>query len=160
MKGNVSGATLHIAFLNSPLRYFCRQPYANCHAELIRAFDKIHNRLGVTRMKQQGVRAALADRHHLHQVVAQIGAARRTISEIARRNGLQPIPTATNFVSIDCGRDGSHAGRVLDGLLSRGIFARMPGVAPLDRAIRITAGTNVDLALLAGEPQVLKAVEG
>lgn len=60
-----------------------------------------------------------------------------------------PLPSATNFVTIDCGRDGVYAKRTLDGLIARGIFVRMPGVAPLNRCIRVSAGTEKDLAAFA-----------
>jgi len=77
---------------------------------------------------------------------------------LARTNGLTPLPSATNFVTIDCGRDGEFAKRVLDNLVAAGVFVRMPGVAPLNRCIRITAGTPEDVAVLAEElPKALKA---
>ena len=34
-------------------------------------------------------------------------------------------------------------------LAALGVFVRMPGVAPLDRCIRISAGTSAQLAVLA-----------
>ena len=43
--------------------------------------------------------------------------ARERIAAIARSNGLEPLPSAANFVTIDCGGDGAFASRVLDGLL-------------------------------------------
>jgi histidinol-phosphate aminotransferase len=43
-------------------------------------------------------------------------------------------------------------------LIARDIFVRMPGVAPLDRCIRVSAGTDADLAAFAEAlPQALKA---
>ncbi len=60
-----------------------------------------------------------------------------------------PLAAATNFVTIDCGRDGAYAKRVLDGLIAQGVFVRMPGVAPLNRCIRVSAGTEADLAAFA-----------
>ena len=61
-------------------------------------------------------------------------------------------------MTIDCGRDGDYAKRVLDALVAAGVFVRMPGVAPLNRCIRVTAGTAEDLAVLAEElPKALKA---
>ena len=128
-----------------------RLGYAIGHADLIKAFDRIRNHFGVTRLGQVAGLAALGDQGHLANVVAQVAAARRTIASIARDNGLDPLESASNFVAIDCGRDGEFARRVLAGLLSRGVFVRMPGVAPLDRCIRVTAGTDADLAILARE---------
>jgi histidinol-phosphate aminotransferase len=134
-----------------------RLGYAIGHADLITAFDKIRNHFGVTRIGQAAGLAALADQEHLQRVVRQVAEARDAISGIARFNGLFPLPSATNFVTIDCGRDGAYAKRVLDALVSRGVFVRMPGVAPLNRCIRVTAGTPADLAILAEElPAALK----
>ncbi|MGH6928900.1 MAG: hypothetical protein ACREEV_11325, partial [Dongiaceae bacterium] len=74
---------------------------------------------------------------------------------------LTPLPSAANFVAIDCGRDGTFARRVLTELVARDVFIRMPGVAPLDRCIRVSAGTDADLAVL-GEalPAALRAAGG
>ncbi len=135
-----------------------RLGYCIGHADLIRAFDKIRNHFGVTKMGQVAGVAALADQDHLRSVVAQVKAAREKIAAVAEANGLKPLPSATNFVTIDLGRDGAYAKRVLDALLAAGVFVRMPGVPPLNRCIRVTAGTESDLAVLSEElPKALKA---
>ncbi len=135
-----------------------RVGYAIGHADLIRAFEKIRNHFGVTRLGQQAAIAVLKDTGHLQYVIAAVASARARIAEIARDNGLAPIESATNFVTLDCGRDGAYAKRVLDNLVARGVFVRMPGVAPLNRCIRITAGTKEDLDIFAEElPAALKA---
>lgn len=135
-----------------------RLGYAIGHEDLITAFDKIRNHFGVTRMGQVAGLAALADQDHLRHVVAQVKTARETIAGIARANRLSPLPSATNFVTIDCGRDGAFARRVLDHLVASGVFVRMPGVAPLNRCIRVTAGTPEDLMIFAEElPKALAA---
>jgi histidinol-phosphate aminotransferase len=123
--------------------------YAIGAAEPIKAFDKIRNHFGVNRIAQAGALAALADRDHLAHVIARVARARERIAEIARDNGLTPLPSAANFVAIDCGRDGAFARGVLKELIDRDIFVRMPGVAPLDRCIRVSAGTDEDLAAFA-----------
>ncbi len=126
-----------------------RVGYAIGAAELIKSFDKIRNHFGVNRMAQVAARAALEDQDYLADVVARIARARSAIAGIARSSGLSPIASATNFVTIDCGGDGAFARRVLQGLIDRDVFARMPGVAPLDRCIRISAGTPADLSVLS-----------
>ncbi len=133
-----------------------RIAYALGDAETIRAFDKIRNHFSVNRIAQAGALAAWADTDYLASVQARVFAARETIGDIARRNGLTPLPSATNFVAVDCGRDGTFAKCVLDALIARDVFVRMPGVAPLNRCIRISAGTAADLAIFADElPQAL-----
>ncbi len=135
-----------------------RVGYAIGHRDMIQAFDKVRNHFGVTRLGQQAAIAALGDQDHLRHVIGQVTAARQEIARIATANGLTALPSASNFVSIDCGRDGEYAKRVLDALLARDVFVRMPGVAPLNRCIRVTVGMAVDLEIFAQElPAALKA---
>jgi histidinol-phosphate aminotransferase len=125
-----------------------RVGYAMGHPRLISAFDKIRNHFGVNRMGQAGAIAALADHEYLTSVKARVSAGCEKIYAIAKANGLQPIPSATNFVAVDCGRDGVYARKIVDGLAAHGIFIRMPGVAPLNRCIRISVGNDENLAAL------------
>ena len=134
-----------------------RVGYGIAEAGFARAFDKVRNHFGVNAIAQAGARAALADAGHLAEVRRRVEASRERIAEIARANGLSPLPSATNFVTIDCGRDADYAKAVLEGLIARDIFVRMPFVAPQNRCIRISAGTEEDLDLLAKAlPDVLK----
>jgi histidinol-phosphate aminotransferase len=123
-----------------------RVAYAIAEANVARSFDKIRNHFSVNRIAQAGALAALADGEHLAEVVTKVALARDRIGAIARKNGLTPLNSASNFVTIDCGGDGNYAKRILDGLIARGVFVRMPGVAPLNRCIRVSAGTEADLA--------------
>ncbi len=137
-----------------------RIAYVIGEAGLIKSFDKIRNHFSVNRIAQAGALAALADQAYLHDVVAKVVRARNKIGDIGRANGLTPLPSAANFVALDCGRDGAYAKHVLDGLIARGVFVRMPGVAPLNRCIRISAGTDADLDVFAEElPHALKAAQ-
>ncbi|KAB0679917.1 pyridoxal phosphate-dependent aminotransferase [Aureimonas leprariae] len=126
-----------------------RVGYAFGESEAVRQFDKVRNHFGVSRMAQAGAVAALADRAFLEDAIARIVAARDRLSAIARDAGLRPLSSATNFVAIDCGRDGAFAKAVLDGVIRRGVFIRKPAVPPLDRLIRVTVGREEELALFA-----------
>ncbi|MGL4397743.1 MAG: pyridoxal phosphate-dependent aminotransferase [Hyphomicrobium sp.] len=119
--------------------------YALGHADVISAFDKVRNHYGINRVGQLGALAALDDQAYLADVVSRIAAARGRISDIARAHGLKPLASATNFVAIDCGQDSAFATRVRDGVLAADCFVRMPGVAPLDRCIRVSCGRDADL---------------
>jgi histidinol-phosphate aminotransferase len=99
----------------------------------------------MNRAAQIGALAALEDQDYLAQTVANVAAARARIDQIAQDNGLSTLPSATNFVAMDCGQDGDFARKVLAQLVARGLFARMPFVAPQDRCIRISAGRPQDL---------------
>ncbi|MEB8388238.1 pyridoxal phosphate-dependent aminotransferase [Rhodobacteraceae bacterium KMM 6894] len=136
-----------------------RVGYALGPAGLIGEFEKVRNHFGMNRAAQAGALAALNDPEWLAQVCARIAAARDRIAAIAAENGLRAVPSATNFVAVDCGQDGDFARAVLAGLLARGLFVRMPFVAPQDRCIRISCGQDADLDLLADAlPEVLAEV--
>ena len=119
------------------------------HAETIAAFDRVRDHFGVGRVVQAVALASLRDTGHVEGVVRSVVAARAEIAEITAANGLAVIESSANFVAVDCGRDGEYARRVLAELAALGVFVRMPGVAPLDRCIRISAGTPAQLAVLA-----------
>jgi histidinol-phosphate aminotransferase len=136
-----------------------RVGYAIGHADLVAAFDRVRNHFGVGRIAQAGALAALADRDWLAYVLAEVAAGRERVAEIARAAGLRPLASATNFVAIDCGGDGAFARRVLGGLVERGVFVRMPFVAPQDRCIRVTVGTPAELdPFAAALPEVLATI--
>jgi histidinol-phosphate aminotransferase len=136
-----------------------RVGYAITNPDLARAFDKVRNHFGMGRISQIGALAALKDQDWLGQVRERIVSARARVSAIARQNGLMPLPSATNFVTVDCGRDGDFARAVLRETVARGVFIRMPGVAPLDRCIRISLGTDDALDVLEEVlPQALTAL--
>ncbi len=135
-----------------------RVGYALGHAKLIKAFDKIRNHFGMSRISQAGALAALHDTEWLDQTRNTVEAARQKISQIARHNGLTPLPSATNFVTIDCGSDGGFARQVVAELAARDVFIRMPFVAPHDRCIRVSCGPDAVLDIFAHAlPEALHA---
>ncbi len=135
-----------------------RVGYAVAEPSLAQAFDKLRDHFGMGRISQIGALAALEDQDWLSQVKAGIASGRDRLSGIARANGLEPLPSATNFVTIDLGRDGDFARRVLGQAQTRGLFIRMPGVAPLDRCIRISIGPKTALDVVEEVlPQALRA---
>ena len=138
-----------------------RVGYALGAAPLIRAFDKVRNHFGMGRIAQAGALAALADADWLARVRREVVAGRDRIGGIAADNGLRALPSATNFVTVDCGRDGDFARSLLQQMVARGVFVRMPGIAPLDRCIRISVGRAAEMDVLAEVlPQALAAARG
>ena len=135
-----------------------RVGYALGAQDLIRSFDKIRNHFGMNRLSQIGALAAVQDQNWLAQVCAKIATARDKIAQIARDNGLTSLPSATNFVAVDCGGDGAFSHSVLENLVAQGVFIRRPFVAPQDRCIRVGCGSPEELDLLAATlPKALKA---
>ncbi|SIR14541.1 histidinol-phosphate aminotransferase [Rhizobium sp. RU20A] len=114
-------------------------------------FDKIRNHFGMNRIAVEAAITALGDQTYLAEALSKIAASRTEIARIAQEAGLKPLPSATNFVAVDCGRDGAFARAIVDRLMAEhGIFIRMPGVAPLNRCIRISTGPEAEMGLLAG----------
>lgn len=135
--------------------------YAIGEESLIKSFDKIRNHFGVSRISQAGALAALGDQPYLADLRAKVADARHGLAQIAADNGLTPLPSAANFVTMDCGKDGDFARAVLKELISRDIFVRMPFVAPHDRCIRVSCGRPADLAAFAAAlPKALAAARG
>lgn len=126
-----------------------RVGYAIGAQGLVSAFDKVRNHFGMNRAAQIGALAALEDRDWLRQVVARVEACRARITLIGAENGLAALPSATNFVALDCGGDGAFARRVLSSCVARGVFIRMPFVPPHDRCIRISTGPEDEMEILA-----------
>ncbi|UWR51822.1 pyridoxal phosphate-dependent aminotransferase [Phaeobacter inhibens] len=122
-----------------------RVGYVLAEAGLISAFNKVRNHFGMNRTAQIGALAALQDQAWLAEVLGRIATARNRIAQIARDNGLTPLPSVTNFVAIDCGADGAFAKSVLEGLVDQGVFVRMPFAAPQNRCIRVSCGPEDQL---------------
>lgn len=138
-----------------------RVGYAVAEATLVTAFNKVRNHFGVTRMGQVAALAALDDQAFLADAVTRIVAARERIARIAAENQLAALPSATNFVAVDCGGDGAYALAVLKALEARGVFVRKPMAPKLDRCIRISAAPEAELDVLAEElPQALREAGG
>ena len=137
-----------------------RVGYAIGHADLINSFNKVRNHFGMNRASQAGALAALGDQQYLAQTLADVNGAKARIGEIVRRYGLEPIPSATNFVTMDCGQDGDYARALVAALIAQNIFVRMPFVAPQDRCIRVSAGRPQDIDLFeAALPLALESLK-
>ncbi len=130
------------------------------HKSWITAFNKTRNHYGINRVGQVGALAAFQDQPYVIETAKKIASARDTISQIAKDNGLKAIPSATNFVAIDCGQDGQFASRVMNEVLKRDVFIRKPLAPGLDRCIRVTTGPKADLDIFAEVlPEALSAAQ-
>lgn len=124
-----------------------RVGYAIGEKDLILNFEKIRNHFGMSRVSQVGALAALEDNQFISEVVKKVTLARNRINDIALSNNCKFIPSHTNFIAIDCLKDASFAKRVLDNLIKKGIFVRMPYSYPQNRCIRVTVGLDNDIDL-------------
>ncbi|MGV8854124.1 MAG: pyridoxal phosphate-dependent aminotransferase [Devosia sp.] len=132
--------------------------YAIGERQTIASFERVRNHFGVNALAQAGAIAALADAGHLGRVLRDTTAAKHRIAAIASASGLTPLPSATNFVTIDCGRDAGFAQAILVALADLRVFIRKPMAPGLDHCIRISVGTAAELDLLASAlPQAITA---
>lgn len=138
--------------------------YAIGTVDTIRTFDKIRLHFGVNRIAQAGALASLADPAYLESVITEVARGRQEYATLARGLGLTVLPSAANFVTIDVGHP-DRARALLDALIARDVFVRMPGVPPLNRCIRVTVGTEPERAAFAAIlrevwPTVATAADG
>ncbi|MGB8957066.1 MAG: aminotransferase class I/II-fold pyridoxal phosphate-dependent enzyme [Tumebacillaceae bacterium] len=119
--------------------------YAIAAKETIRAFDKIRLHFGVNLIAQAGALASLRDPDFVKGVVREVAEGREDYHRMAAEFGLASLPSATNFVAVDLGTP-QRAKAMVDHLLERDVFIRMPGAPPLDRYIRLSVGAPEERA--------------
>ncbi len=125
-----------------------RLGYGIAAEQVIATFQKIRLHFGVGRLSQVAALASLDDPGFAAGVVREVAAGRRDYEALARAHGLPSIPSLTNFVAIDLGT-GANSERMVALLEERGVFVRRPGVAPLDRLVRVTVGRAEERAQFA-----------
>jgi histidinol-phosphate aminotransferase len=116
-----------------------RVAYAMGHEKIVRLLDRVRMHFAISRLSLAAAQAAWEDLEFVKSVVACTNSGRDRISRLAVDLGLRPLPSATNFVTIDTGSR-NRADRILLDLRDRGVFIRKPGTPPLDSCIRATIG--------------------
>lgn len=131
--------------------------YVMGHADIITHYNKVRDHFGVNVMAQKAALAALGDTAWLAQTLDDIAQSKQRISTIAQANGLTPIASATNFVTLDTGRDAAWANALVARLMAQQVFVRKPMAPGLDHCIRVSVGRPAELDWL--EQQLPVAVE-
>ena len=81
---------------------------------------------------------------------------RAAYAHLGERLGIRTLPSTTNFVLFDFGS--AHAATaIVRGLLRAGIHVRKPPAPPLDGTVRISVGSDADLARLSTALEALAA---
>lgn len=114
--------------------------YALATERTVQTFQKIRLQYGINRNAQIGALASLHDDDFRDFVVRETARAREDYYRLARELGCGYIESQTNFVCIDM-ESAERAARVMNELLLRGVWIRKPGAPPLDRYVRVSAGT-------------------
>ena len=71
------------------------------------------------KMMNLGRPAALLDDEWLAHVIGSVENGRDRIAEVVSKHGLFPLPSATNFVTVDCGKGGDFARALLAELIGK-----------------------------------------
>jgi len=109
---------------------------------------KIRNHFGLNRVAQVGALVSLQDQSFLAEVLHQNAEARERIMQLASKHHLYAEPSSTNFVAVDMGNN-QRAQAMIQALAERDVFMRMPGVAPLNRCIRVGLCRSDDYGFFA-----------
>ena len=120
-----------------------RVGYAIASKAIIASFDKIRHHFGVTRLSQEAALASLGDQAFIADVVRQVErrpARLRRARRKPRPHARCPRPRISSPSIWAMATAPARPWRQL--LEDEGVFLRMPGVAPLDRLIRVTVGTR------------------
>jgi histidinol-phosphate aminotransferase len=114
-----------------------RLGYAYGHPTLISYLERVRPTFNVNLLAQVGGIAALADSEHVARSRAHADASRAFFMAELRALGLEPIPSATNFVAVPVGDDAA----VTEGLRSHGFTVTPLAGWGLPGLIRISFGT-------------------
>ncbi len=137
-----------------------RLGYGIAAEDIIAAFQKIRLHFGVGRLSQVAALASLGDPGFVAGVVREVAAGRRDYEALARAHNLAFLPSLTNFVAIDL-ESAENSLRMVGLLEERGVFVRRPGVALLDRFVRVSVGRPEERAGFAEAfEDALKALRG
>ncbi len=105
----------------------------------VTAMNKVRQPFNTNSLGQTAAVAALEDERHLRRVVRLNRRERRSLKETLRDLGLSCLPSETNFLLVDVGRDGAQ---LYDMLLRKGVITRPMGGYGYPNHLRVTVGTR------------------
>jgi histidinol-phosphate aminotransferase len=114
-------------------------------AEAIAELDKVRLPYNVNAVSVALARVALAHPERLEARIRKVAESRRALEgELREVSGLEVFPSDANFVLV---RTPFDASLIFERLLARGVLVRnLSRKGPLERCLRITAGTNEENA--------------
>jgi histidinol-phosphate aminotransferase len=125
------------------------------HPDLLAGVRAVKDSYNVNRLSLAAGEAALADVEAMQTSVARVRATREVLTAGLERLGRAVLPSEANFVLTR--RPGVDQAPVARELAVRGILVRHFAMAGLDDALRISVGTDEEIAVLL---DVLRAIGG
>lgn len=113
--------------------------YGVSSAEIIKYLDSVREPFNVNSIAQVAALAALKDKKFLLKTKRMTGEGRRFLYSAFRRLGLTYVPSVTNFVLFEVGR---NADQICRRLLKKGVIVRNMRAWGLDTFVRVTVGTE------------------
>lgn len=116
-----------------------RVGYGIGHPDVVSALNKVRSPFNVSGLAQVAARAALDDSEHIQR---SLESNRHGLAFFARelpRLGIRTVPSVTNFVYCETGRDPQED---FQALLKRGVIVRPMGFMGMPDGLRITVGTE------------------
>lgn len=116
-----------------------RVGYLVAHPSVVAVLERLRESFNVNGIALAGAEAALADRSHVERVRAFNAAAREQLRASLARPGWLLLPSQTNFLLIDLGRDASDLERYL---FEHGVIVRPMSGYGLPQTLRLSVGSE------------------
>lgn len=113
--------------------------YGVSRPEIVRHMEAVREPFNVNSVAQIAALAALKDKKYLSKVKRMTGRGRRLFYLEFNKLGLRYVPSVTNFVLFEVGKD---ADKICKRLLKKGVIVRNMKAWGLDEFIRVTVGTE------------------
>jgi histidinol-phosphate aminotransferase len=118
-----------------------RVGYLVAHPSVVAVIERLRESFNVNNIALAAAEAALGDASHLAKAVAFNCVERSWLSEGLSASGYRVLPSQTNFVLVDLGRDAAGFERHL---FERGVIVRPMGGYGLAQTVRISVGSRAE----------------
>jgi histidinol-phosphate aminotransferase len=118
-----------------------RVGYLVAHPSVVAVVERLRESFNVNNVALAAAEAALADQAHLASARVINRNERNALGEALATRGYRVLPSQTNFVMIDLGRDAADLERHL---FERGVVVRPMGGYGLPHTLRISVGSRIE----------------
>jgi histidinol-phosphate aminotransferase len=118
-----------------------RVGYLIAHPSVVAVVERLRESFNVNNVALAAAEAALGDAAHLAKATAWNAAERAWLANALSSRGYRVLPSQTNFVLVDLGRDAAPFERHL---FERGVIVRPMGGYGLGESVRISIGSRAE----------------